>query len=901
MATIEDLSSLGPGSYEIEYPYNGETVYFQLTIGDIDSNASVSFDGYGSGVRQDGRHVDDYLSGYNQNSIDFRFQYGHDGHGSNNQLAAARSFMNDLTRAFNLDPSHSMIMGFSRTGGQSVHTTYKYITEYGVNGTYCVAVEPCFDQWLAPDEITQFIDHDVTIINAYANGINNLSQRNYEGVHMIDFNINITNSPYPVGSENYYWLSHTLIYDILAASGITNIANGNFDFTQLPTEFVGRDGETYQISYNLTEHYRNEEGQYVSRPLTLELANEVVGTNAFTGVKAEDIIQSDNEYLSQGLSLINAFIRTSRVEGIDTLGCSSTTSVPSKEPDLLFKMISSSMNILNKMGQELVSIGKVGNKFSDMDNFLANEADKLNMDINSSLVPEIELKNYESRDIKSIIPEDLLRELEDLKAQIDNNSEENPLVEPEEKSTIREVHPYTVEYLHTKSMFESVCEITAEDLDRLFAHWAEIKHYPDSPLIGMGQYFVDAAAETGLDVMTLVGLCGVETGRGDPKADSWIHNDNFLGLRYTYDKNGKHTFYGGKYHLYTREETMLAGAQRIVKYYYGVWHASSIKGLADVNGWTGASGTGIEYAHLMRESLDYMLSTSDREVVFTDNPNIPAPVVSAGPRTTLSTSNAPVINAPTSQAPRTSITIAPSSSAVQATQTIPANVMVTDPVVNTDPVIAPTNNEPTQIPTNIINDKPNEMVFDDKPNKMVIDPKPVSTTTNSDDSYREKIEEKLKEILPKVSDKKEKTRFTPGKVEYKEISKYTPPAPPVEPPAPPAEPPIEVEPPAPPVEPPIEVEPPIDNPVTPPVEKPTKAKKDNSDMLKTIGITAGIGAGIGTVAYGINNQINKKETTGGYDYSYEREVAPNYYEEESSDEFYNPYTKKEDEESEDDE
>ena len=66
--------------------------------------------------------------------------------------------------------------------------------------------------------------------------------------------------------------------------------------------------------------------------------------------------------------------------------------------------------------------------------------------------------------------------------------------------------------------------------------------------------------------------------------------------------------------------------------------------------------------------------------------------------------------------------------------------------------------------------------------------------------------------------------------------------------------------------------------------------KKDSNILKTIGIAAGVGAGIGAVAYGVNEQIRKKETEDGYDYSYSSGTEKSdFIEKEIDNNNYSPY------------
>ena len=432
------------GSYNVKYKYNGKTFYFHVEVGSkIDENTAINFNGYGAGVSGSGKYIDEYLDEHEQNCIDIRYRYGHDEYGNsydgyryNGWDEAAAEFMKEIEKKYGLNPDNSMVMGYSSTAVKTMQLASEYAERNNSNGNVALIIEAVPDHSLSRSDVKTLIDHDSIVINAYANDDHSLRYGRKDtcnGLHMLDLKFNITRD----GNSLDWGTKHGIVYRVLAEYGITDLSSDNFDFTKLPSEFEF-EGKKYKIDYDLTEYYTDANGKYTSRSITPEQANALFGTTDksmfdLSSVLPEDVIESDNEYLSQGLTLINSMIRTSSVDGISIEGYSSTTNTPSAEGAILNKMIRSCSMILEKLGTEIKTIGKIGDRFKDMDNFLEDEASTLGMEITSGLVPPVEAIDYESKDPSSIIPVSLVNELANLKEQINNNSEENPFIEGDEE------------------------------------------------------------------------------------------------------------------------------------------------------------------------------------------------------------------------------------------------------------------------------------------------------------------------------------------------------------------------------------------------------------------------------------------------------------------------------------
>jgi hypothetical protein len=289
--SIDEILANGPGEYEIPYNYNGHTFYFNVKVGDVDSSASLNWNGYGSGVSSDGKFYDKYLENHDTNSIDVRFSYSDDGYKYGGYPEASSAFLGELSNAFNLDSSNTLISGFSSTAHRAIGIGVAYARDTGASGFNILVTEDVHDyRALYPNQRQILIDHDVTIINAYARpGCNLLANPysnytvdqymldSYKGVHVVDLRFVVRDAD----GRNISDKAHTTPHDILALYGITNLENGSFDYTQLPTEYHDRNFGDVTIEYVVTEHYMNEDGQYVARPLTLEELNEVFGCGPY--------------------------------------------------------------------------------------------------------------------------------------------------------------------------------------------------------------------------------------------------------------------------------------------------------------------------------------------------------------------------------------------------------------------------------------------------------------------------------------------------------------------------------------------------------------------------------------------------------------------------------------------
>jgi len=183
------------------------------------------------------------------------------------------------------------------------------------------------------------------------------------------------------------------------------------------------------------------------------------------------------------------------------------------------------------------------------------------------------------------------------------------------------IKPYTLESLIYKDLCEEVYEITAEDLNNLFEYWSQIKHNPDSPLLGTGDAWIKACEATGLDPTTLIGISGAETGRGSIEGMGYMKMKNFFGMDYI-DPYGDGTEYEVKWgptDLFKGDVylAVLQSAKRIKNFYYGKLGAKNMYQLGRI-GYGGpkndeqALGFARAKCRPMLEALDYMLEAREK-------------------------------------------------------------------------------------------------------------------------------------------------------------------------------------------------------------------------------------------------------------------------------------------------
>lgn len=319
-------------------------------------------------------------------------------------------------------------------------------------------------------------------------------------------------------------------------------------------------------------------------------------------------ITNDQGYVVGAMNRIRSGIKNSSVlNNTGGVSCSSTTFVPTCAENFLHDYFAAVLNLLNKLRMETEKAITVGTKLEESDEELAA---RVKAEQETIYVP-ISSSNIGSSAVASaVVPAAIAAET------IATN--QTVLAD---KERLAKLKPYSVNTLRNKNLCTKVYDITADDLNRLFDHWAHITGNYNSPLRGTGEAWIKACDATGLDPLTLVGICGEETGRGGFAGMDWMNQKNFFGMRYidpTGDGTGRAVKWAGDYDLFPSvDDAIMASAKRIKNFYYGKYNCRSVAGLTQV-GYIGGSKASAAtrshysyvWANIMKESLDYITGTN---------------------------------------------------------------------------------------------------------------------------------------------------------------------------------------------------------------------------------------------------------------------------------------------------
>ncbi len=132
-----------------------------------------------------------------------------------------------------------------------------------------------------------------------------------------------------------------------------------------------------------------------------------------------DLIQSDGSYLENELADISGILKATRINNanVSADSISSTTNVPSREPEITMKMLNACKVLFEKIYTELVMIKEVGDEFARMDNFLADMSTQIGMEVQSVKVPTVELELSSAKSFDYEIPESIVTETNKLKEE----------------------------------------------------------------------------------------------------------------------------------------------------------------------------------------------------------------------------------------------------------------------------------------------------------------------------------------------------------------------------------------------------------------------------------------------------------------------------------------------------
>ena len=320
-------------------------------------------------------------------------------------------------------------------------------------------------------------------------------------------------------------------------------------------------------------------------------------------------ISNDQDYVVGLMNEIRSCIKNTTLLSAPAkfTSCTSTTQVPTKAENLLYAYHSAVFNLLDKLSTESEKAISVGTQLDEADKQLAQEVQTIHKTVYVTVPAAVSSNNTVSTTNTNTAS--TATTTTTLSSR--NNNEE------------KELKPYSVDSLANKNISKKIYNITADDLNRLFDHWADYTRNYASPLRGTGEDWIKACEETDLDPLTLVGICGEETGRGGINGMGWMSKKNFFGMNFI-DPKGDGTgpsirWAGINDPFETTYDAILASCKRIKNFYAGEHGGNTIMQLAHT-GYTGHSDSkgeyeinnkfGYSWAAIMKESLDYITGTN---------------------------------------------------------------------------------------------------------------------------------------------------------------------------------------------------------------------------------------------------------------------------------------------------
>lgn len=455
----------------------------------------------------------------------------------------------------------------------------------------------------------------------------------------------------------------------LKSAHIFNSKTGHFDEVPVNMAMQYLDKDSIGGYINLVSNF-DAGGEY---HVGADFGNLTSRLSGLRNLSNLNDVTGDKEYIVGMMNEIRSCISSSNfLSSSINIDCSSTTSVPACAADFLYDYSSTVLTMLEKLVKETENALYIGDKIEETNTNLEKEVENLvaseNVSLNdyvfsasvgagmagvisstSPVVDEIKsepvvmpsnsataegskdtdafqnpIVKEESTPVSGGVGNDntseATEEINGASEVSEPNNEANMTTET--NGNLNEeivLEPYDVDKLLNKNISEKLYNITADDLNRLFEKWAEQTGNYNSPLLGTGESWIKACEETGLDPLTLVGICGNETGRGGFGAMPYMSQKNFFGMEYVDpfgDGTGPDKKWGSTCDMFggDTDAAVLACAKRIKNFYGGKYGGNSIAGLAAVGYARPANGDraayGVNVASIMKESLDYITSTN---------------------------------------------------------------------------------------------------------------------------------------------------------------------------------------------------------------------------------------------------------------------------------------------------
>ena len=583
-----------------------------------------------------------------------------------------------------------------------------------------------------------------------------------------------------------------------------------------------RTGQSKTQSYNVCVPTKDDSGNVIwkSYKLTDLVSAKSNGSSNTELISALDyveslVVKSEFNYVDQANELITELEKFAQNEKI-TLSYSSKSALLPQENTVLTKAVSLIENLQIACVAEIRNILYAGSEYKSLDKRLSLDAESfsqvLNENIQSYRIPMVTLN------------ESVASGLEDAKL-------------------------YTTTDLTNKSVYDRA-NLTADDINMIID--SELKG-KDSVLSGTGKYWIEASNKTGLDPLFLLALARQESGLG---TSNYAKNyNNFFGMKYQagvqyfgVDRNGNNA---EKMYADTPEEGIIKASEWI-KEFYVEEHGGKTTYKFGYTGYSGNYSYAQKIPSIMSRMQNTYETTTGNSLNFIDAGSsgsvslstettttaTPTPISTSTPTTTTPTStiatttpSTPTVTTTpsTPSTPTTTTTTTPTpttpTTATETESPTTEPTIIDEPTIETEPVIdvsTPTTEiEPTIIETPSVE----ETVSTPEPEVDVETETPTEIEVTSEpeiSSEPEIIEEVEPDVIP------ESTIQSEIDSEPESTTEVTP-------------------------EPDTPIEP--DNPVTP-------ETTDNNEILRTVGIAAGIGAATAAGIYGakkIKDKIEEKD------------------------------------------
>ena len=385
---FEGLSQMPPGRYDVRF---GRYTY---TVTVRDNADQVNFNCPGRGASHG---VNPNYNADNYNGIDVTVSLNNTPGLRTSTVTNRNEAMNLIAKEFNIQKPPTYI-GYSLNGVDAVRMAGDYAKKHpNQRGMMAVAIEASTNDspknmGISNEQRKALIDNDALLLNVYNKDVPTRSITRgknldyYKGVHILDIEVEFRDKNGKIISGKTG--GHGIIDDWLFKSGISDLGSGNFDFNNLKTSFKDSNGNTYTVDLSkivFREHYVDENGNYVSRKITLQEANSLLLMQLLKSkylidkdISKEDmefyeaLVASNDVYLSNWLIQLYQEVNKLNTSDIN-ISQSGNASVIEKEVALAYKIDNIKYEVVNKFKTLLTEIAKAGLAYKEVDKDLEGQ------------------------------------------------------------------------------------------------------------------------------------------------------------------------------------------------------------------------------------------------------------------------------------------------------------------------------------------------------------------------------------------------------------------------------------------------------------------------------------------------------------------------------------------------